>query len=217
MNGHPKPTADVGAADTIAGVAPRGRWAIGSRAVFGRATASPFSLLAVLLFATATGCSSNPAKPASQFDRYPRSPALDTLIKTHAEGVNDREQWIVLTTWFRGGDPRVAMFSGVESDGRVRAWRYMQSASGPAVQPGKAGHLVADQLSALHPILESLPAAQPPPTLANLLIVSLRRGAEWTTHLYDRAAPPEALVQLFALTGAPIEPGEPVEGVPTLN
>lgn len=150
------------------------------------------------------GCatSSGPAKSPDPFARYERTPALNAILRTHAEGATDREQRLLLATWFKGGDPRVAMIAGVRPDGRVSTWRYEHEY---ALTNPRRTDLVDDQLAALREALAALPESQSPP-LEDLLIVSFRRDGQWVTRTYDRTAPPEAVAAIFEITGAPIEP-----------
>jgi hypothetical protein len=126
-------------------------------------------------------------------------------VRAHADAGSDREQSLVLTTWFLNGDPGVAMRSSVRGDGHVSVWRYLHDAGAVASSPGK--DLVETERADLQQVLESLPPSEPPEARENLLIVSFRdAGGRWVTRLYDRTRRPDAASSLFALTGAPIQP-----------
>jgi hypothetical protein len=150
------------------------------------------------------GASKQPKRPGD-FARYPSSPAFDAVVQAHADAATDREQSLVLTTWFKGGDPAVATRSSVRGDGHVSVWRYLHDAGALASSPGK--DLVETEKAELLQVLEQLPPSEPPEARENLLIVSHRdAGGRWVTRLYDRTRRPEAVSNLFAITGAPIEP-----------
>ena len=166
--------------------------------------------LAVLItcaaMAVATGCSGpRQPKPRGDFARYPSSPAFDAVVQAHADAATDREQSLVLTTWFLNGDPAVAMRSSVRGDGHVSVWRYLHDAGALASSPGK--DLVETEKAELQQVLEQLPPSESPEARENLLIVSHRdAGGRWVTRLYDRTRRPETVSSLFAITGAPIQP-----------
>ena len=122
----------------------------------------------------------------SRYQQDLHSPALDAIAKTHADAGTDRDERLLLTTWFLDGDPRVAMMSSVRPDGHVSAYRYVHDWS---VQNSTKSDLVADQVLELRGAIDHLPASQSPP-LAKLLIVSFRRNGRWLTRTYDRTALP---------------------------
>jgi hypothetical protein len=165
--------------------------------------------LAVLIACAAmagVGCGGprQPKRPGD-FARYPSSPAFDAVVQAHADAATDREQSLVLTTWFLNGDPAVAMRSSVRGDGHVSVWRYLHDAGALTSSPGK--DLVETEKAELQQVLEQLPPSEPPEARENLLIVSHRDAAgRWVTRLYDRMRRPEAVSNLFVITGAPIQP-----------
>ena len=157
--------------------------------------------------AAAPGCSSlNRAKPiGGPFAPYPPSPALSAVVDTHKEaGADPRDELALLTTWFLDGDPRVAMMCSVQPTGHVSTYRYIHEYG---IQPGRRAELVPNQMSALAEAVGQLPPSQRPP-LDRLLIVSFRQreSGAWVTRTYDRTDPPAAVVGLFALTSAPLQP-----------
>ena len=155
---------------------------------------------------TAAGCAGpRRATPSSDFARYPSSPAFEAIVRAHADAATDREQLLVLTTWFLNGDPGVAMRSSVRGDGHVSVWRYLHDAGAVASSPGK--DLVETERADLQQILEQMPPSEPPEARENLLIVSFRdAGGRWVSRLYDRTRRPEGVSNLFVITGAPIQP-----------
>jgi hypothetical protein len=168
-------------------------------------------LLVLLLSVTIvsqTGCASPRQTSSGPFDRYPHSPALDAVIRSHAEAASDtREELILLTTWFLDGDPRVAMTCRVRPDGHVSTFGYVYD---EGLRNPRKSDLVPDQLAALRESLAVLPASQQPP-LQNLLVVSYRTPTgQWLTRTYDRTAPPRPVAELFTIAGAPLQP--PVMG-----
>jgi hypothetical protein len=164
------------------------------------------ALLIACAMAGVIGCgASRQPKRSGEFARYPSSPAFDAVVQAHADAATDREQALVLTTWFKGGDPAVAMRSSVRGDGHVSVWRYLHDAGALASSPGK--DLVETEKAELQQVLEQLPPSEPPEARENLLIVSHRdAGGRWVTRLFDRTRRPEAVSNLFAITAAPIEP-----------
>jgi hypothetical protein len=163
-------------------------------------------LIACAALASGVGCAaSREPKRSGDFARYPSSPAFDAVVQAHADAATDREQALVLTTWFLNGDPSVAMRSSVRGDGHVSVWRYMHDAGALAPSPGK--DLVETEKAELQQVLEHLPPSEPPEARENLLIVSYRdAGGRWVTRLYDRTRRPEAVSNLFAIMRAPIQP-----------
>lgn len=164
--------------------------------------------LAALLLATGAGCSSARRAKADQgpFAAYPASPALSAIIDTHKQaGADPQDERALVTTWFLDGDPRVAMMCSVQPTGHVSAYRFVHDYS---IQPGRPlAELVAAQMADLAAAVGRLPPSQRP-TLDNLLIVSFRQATDgaWVTRTYDRTDPPPAVVDLFLLTNAPLQP-----------
>ena len=163
-------------------------------------------LLVLLLtgIACTAGCAGTKQTSSAPFDRYPRSPALDAVLHSHAEAASDpREELLLLTTWFLDGDPRVAMTCRVRSDGHVSTFGYVYD---EGLRSPRKSDLVPDQLAALRESLAALPASQQP-ALSNLLVVSHRGpNGQWLTRTYDRTSPPEPVAELFSITGAPLQP-----------
>jgi hypothetical protein len=168
-------------------------------------------LLVLLLSAilSQSGCA-GPKKQSSTgpFDRYPRSPALDAVVRSHTEAASDpREELLLLTTWFLDGDPRVAMTCRVRPDGHVSTFGYVYD---EGLRNPRKSDLVPDQLATLRESIAALPASQQP-SLQNLLVLSYRTPTgQWLTRTYDRTAPPRPVAELFTITGAPLQP--PVTG-----
>jgi hypothetical protein len=160
-------------------------------------------LLLLPLCVHAAGCGGGPPKPAGVFAGYPPSPALEATAKLHRDAATDRDGRMLLTTWFHHGDPRVALVCSVRPDGTGSTYRYLHEDE--AIQPGHRLALVADQVAALREAIDRLPGSQSPPP-ENLLIVSFRRSGQWVTRTYDRTNPPPPAAELFAVTGAPIQP-----------
>jgi len=175
-----------------------------TRAAWRRYGPALLAIVGVVIVVAASGCGPPPlANPA--FARYQnrRSPAFDRLVQTHADAANDRrEELILLTTWFLDGDPRAAMMCRVRPDGHVTTFEYVYDAE---VRGSRKTNLVPDQLAALRQAIRRLPPSQSP-RLEDLLIVSFLRDGRWITRTYDRTAPPPAAAELFAVTGAPIQP-----------
>jgi hypothetical protein len=86
--------------------------------------AARLALLAGLGFVAA--CATGPERPTpALYAGYERSPAFDEAIQTHVDAGTDREQRLLLTTWFQDGDPRVAQFCSVRPDGRCSTYQYV--------------------------------------------------------------------------------------------
>jgi hypothetical protein len=161
-------------------------------------------LLLPAVVALVTGCAGSTRPSSGPFDRYPRSPALDAVIQSHAEAASDpREELLLLTTWFLDGDPRVAMTCRVRPDGHVSTFGYVYD---QGLRNPRKSDLVADQLAALRESIAALPASHQP-ALSNLLVVSFRSPTgQWLTRTYDRTAPPAPVAELFTITAAPLQP-----------
>ena len=151
----------------------------------------------------ATGCASTPA-PGGTLSRYPSTPAFAQVVQEHAGAAAEAEQRALLTTWFVDGDPNVDQYCSVMPDGHVTSHRYVFNS---AIEPLPKKNLTQSELSDLKQVIARLPASQSPP-LPDLLIVSFRSYStgEWTTRTYDRMHRPAAVSDLFAITGAPIDP-----------
>jgi len=162
------------------------------------------ALSAGLAMVVACGGGSRQQIVPSQFAPYPRSEALDLVIKEHVDaGTQSGEKRVLLTTWFLDGDPRVARFASVREDGECRRWQYVHQAE--ALRPSPRAQLPAETLRLLHQSLAELPPGTQPP-LENMIIVSWWNGGVWETRLYDRLNRPSAVSTLFELTNAPIVP-----------
>lgn len=163
-------------------------------------------LLAALLACGPAGCSSAAPKPTGPWSAYPSTPALDAVKATHADAAGDREQRLLLTTWFPDGDPNVAQVCSVLPDGHVNTYRFIYDSS---LQDNRKRDLSGEQLAALKQDLDALPPSQSAP-LEDLLVVSFRQGGRqggpWVTRFYDRTRRPPAVSDLFSVTGAPIDP-----------
>ena len=163
-------------------------------------------LLVLLLSAivSQSGCAGPKQTSSGPFDRYPHSPALDAVIRSHAETASDpREELILLTTWFLDGDPRVAMTCRVRPDGHISTFGYVYD---EGLRNPRKSDLVPDQLATLRESIAALPASQQPP-LQNLLVLSYRTPTgQWLTRTYDRTAPPAPVAELFTITAAPLQP-----------
>jgi hypothetical protein len=164
-------------------------------------------LLATLCLLVACGlavsCGGGPQYPRpAAFAAYPPDPSLDEIVQMHIEAGTDRDERLVLTTWFQDGDPQVAQVCSIRPDGRRTTYQYVHKVS---LNASKSIQLTPETLQTVMQALTTLPPSTTPP-LANLLIVSFRQGGQWQTRLYDRTSRPPGASTVFELTNAPIVP-----------
>ena len=163
--------------------------------------------MAGLVLAVALGfvaaCAGGPERPTpTVFADYPPSAAFDEVIQSHVDAGNDREQRMLLTTWFQDGDPRVARFCSVRPDGRCSTYQYVHQTE---FRAPTARQLDPATMQVIQEAIHELPPSQKPP-MANMLIVSFREDGIWQTRLYDRMNRPAAVSTIIETTGAPIVP-----------
>ena len=160
--------------------------------------------------ALSQGKPAQPARKASGlFARYPKSSGLDAVIRRHKVAATDPLPWdstrtikdphILYATWFLDGRPKVAMDLHVDIVGRVYTVREVHDW---ASQGSALSALGPVHLEAVKKNLRALPSSTPAPPFRNLLILSYRNGKTWTTRTYDRTHLPEAVRQLYRITGA---------------
>jgi hypothetical protein len=138
---------------------------------------------------------------AKLFIGYPKSDALNSVIKGHT----NKSHWtkhLLYATWFLDGKPNVMMQCRVNQTGQVTTERDVYNW---AYQGGGHSQLKPQSLKSLRQAVRALPPSTQSPAMANLLILSFRNGGDWTTRTYDRAKLPEAVKKIYKITGAPIE------------
>jgi hypothetical protein len=162
------------------------------------------AVLAVVACGLLAACGGGPQYPRpATFAGYPADPALDKIVATHVEAPTDKQQRILMTTWFQDGTPAGAsLFCSVTPEGRCSTYSYIPNVEFRA--PRKR-ELPPETVALLRDALASLPVSQTPP-LANMLIVSFWKDGQWQTRLYDRTNRPAGVSTIFGLTNAPIVP-----------
>ena len=160
-------------------------------------------LALVAALGVVAACASGPERSIPNlFDGYERSPAFDEAVQPHVDAGADKDQRMLLTTWFQDGDPRVAQFCSVRPDGRCSTYQYVHQTE---FRAPSTRQLTPDVLRTIEAAFADLPASQKPP-LANLLILSYRLNGQWQTRLYDRMNRPPAVSTVVETAGAPIVP-----------
>jgi hypothetical protein len=135
------------------------------------------------------------------FVGYPQSYDLKIIITLHARREPmEKSQVTFLSTWFVRGNPRAAMTTVVNNEGRV--FTYPK----PLSDPDRIRCLWDEQLAIDLPtflaVVGTLPENTPPIALADLVIVSFRLDGKWHTRLYDRKKAPAPLTRIYQLANS---------------
>ena len=127
---------------------------------------------------------------------YPQSANFDYVIERHW---HNPERNLFLSDWFFNGTTNSAMGCSVEN---VTNAEVCTVYSGSMTQSAGLSAISPARLARFQTALRALPPGESvAPPLNRLLIVSFHDGSQWTTRIYDRAHPPDQLVQLVKVAG----------------
>jgi len=137
---------------------------------------------------------------AKLFEGYPKSRSFDYFVKSHLNSEQHlNEKHLLYGTWFVSEN--VAMENIANVRGTVSYYTNMYNW---ATRGGKTYTLNESQLIELNKTLLDLPESTIHPPIKHLLIFSFCMKGKWITRTYDTSALPKSILQIYAITAAPL-------------
>lgn len=134
---------------------------------------------------------------------YPPDAAFNKIVYAHYSWVHDTSKpSLYYATWFAGKSTPYAMVSGADAQGRTYKMRDVDNW---AIQNVWNGQLTPAQVSLLKQILGTLPPGANGPPHGRMLFLSFNVNGHRETRIYDRAALPPEIEELYKIAGAEIE------------
>jgi len=136
------------------------------------------------------------------FSSYSTSDGLRYIAYSHAcrEPLN-HGHLIFYSSWFREGNPRVAIQTRINERGVAES---MRSVFDWADQDVRSKQLTEEQAAAVAMTIAELPQSAKSPPLGFLYVVSFKKDGEWMTRIYDRRQLPAAITKLHSIVGVPV-------------
>lgn len=143
------------------------------------------------------------------FEGYPKNDAFDSFVRSHlASECHLKKEHLLYATWFLNGRPNVGMESIVDIKGHSFSCRNVYDW---AIQNSGNSELNAGQLATLNKALLDLPESTLHPAIEHLLIFSFCVNNKWITRTYDMNALPQAVLQIYQITRAPLDKEKPTD------